>query len=160
MDSNLIQVYKNSWRNCNNATVAFATSTTLDLWNKKPFDKRFTTYSWEYACLLRTRMCYLTGLKTGKLTFSHQNDIPDKSEVEKYSKNEVIEGLKEYAKLILEQIEKINTTQQLDLVNWLLQHERIHQGKLVLYHSQLGIKIPDSFKKTWGESNFSKTSKG
>ena len=64
IDKNLIQRLKNQWRNCNASTIGFALAIPQKDWNSRAFDKRFKTFSWEFACLARTRMCYVKGLKT------------------------------------------------------------------------------------------------
>lgn len=97
---------------------------------------------------------YVEGLPTGKLNFSDRPSIPNKEALSGRSKKELCNDLEQASRDLILAIEKIETTEQVDLVMWLLQHERIHHGKLTLYHSIQGLNIPDSFKKTWGESNF------
>lgn len=154
MDKRLIQDFKNSWRNCNAASTDFAEKIPLEKWPIKPFDPRFKSFAWEFACIVRTRLCYLKGLKTGKLDFSDQEDILNKEILETYSKKEILELLSQLTNDFIIEIERINSSEGIKLINWILQHERIHHGKLILYFSQIGLEIPKSFKKTWGESNF------
>ena len=40
------------------------------------------------------------------------------------------------------------------VISWLLQHEQLHYGKLILYFSKCEIEIPKSLKQMWGENNF------
>lgn len=160
IDEKLIQKLKSQWRNCNRGTIEFASSVGIKSWNQKSFKNRFSRFSWEFACITRTRYCYIDGLKNGKLTFSEREGIPNKSSVELLSKSEIINLLNLTAKEILKQIEDIDSIEKVDFMISLLNHERIHQGKLILLHSNSGLKISDSFRKTWGESNFSlKTNK-
>ncbi|EKD99440.1 MAG: hypothetical protein ACD_22C00256G0013 [uncultured bacterium] len=154
MDNKIIQSLKNNWRNVNTATISFANTVPTDIWTTRPFEKRFTTYSWEFACLARTRICYLKGLKTGNLIFSPQTDIPNKKDMTGWDKKDIISSLKDSARKILTEIEKIQTTSKVSFVISLLQHERLHQGKLILYYSISKLEIPKSFRKTWGETNF------
>lgn len=155
MDERIVQDLKNAWRNVNTATIGFSNNVPTDKWNSKPFDPRFKSFAWEFACLTRTRMCYLKGLKTGELKFSPQEDIPNKEILEKASKKEIFDHLSKLSQDILKEIEQL-TEEKMSMVIWLLQHERIHHGKLMLYLSQAGFKLPESFIKTWGESNFPK----
>lgn len=150
----LIQNLKNNWRNCNNATTEFLQAISNEDLNKKPFDPRFKSFNWEFACLLRTRICYLEGLKTGKLSFADIEGLPDKNKIGEFSKTEMLDKFSELSNALLEEIDKLDTAEKVNMINWLLQHERIHHGKLTLYHSQSGHQLPESFKKTWGESNF------
>lgn len=154
MNDRLIQDFKNAWRNCNAASTDFAEIVPTNLWHSKPFDPRFKSFAWEFACIVRTRLCYLKGLKTGKLDFSDQEDILNKEILETCSKKEILELLSQLTNDFITEIERINSLEGIKLINWILQHERIHHGKLILYFSQIGLEIPKSFKKTWGESNF------
>ncbi len=156
MDKRLIQDLKNGWRNCNSATAGFLQAVPSDKLTDKPFDPRFTTYAWEFACLIRTRYCYLEGLRTGELSFKDRETVPNKDAVAQESKSQILDRLSETSNSILEEIEKIKSAEQVALMSWLLQHERIHHGKLTLYHSKSEYELPDSFTKTWGESNFKK----
>jgi len=154
MDKDLIQKLKNHWRNINAATIGFAQSIPANKWHSKTFDNRFKSFSWEFACLTRTRMCYTKGLKTGELIFSTQKEVPNKEVVEKWGKTKVVNELKKLAKEILTLIGKVDSPNQVDMIIWLLEHERIHHGKLTLYHSKANFKLPESFKNTWGKNNF------
>jgi len=62
--------------------------------------------------------------------------------------------LKEASADLLKEVEKADAPEKVDLIVWLLQHERIHHGKLLLYSAQAGLKLPKSFVATWGKSNF------
>lgn len=155
MNGKLIQDFKNAWKNANAATIGFAVNIPPSQWEVKPFNPRFKSFAWEFACLSRTRMCYLKGLKTGQLTFSHQGDIPDKEVFERMTKREILDNLRRLSRDILKEIEKVKS-ENAGMVVWLLQHERVHQGKLILYLSEANFKLPKSFIMTWGESNFPK----
>jgi len=156
MDKRLIQDLKNALRNCNSATSGFLQSIPSENLTNKPFDPRFTSFAWEFACLLRTRYCYLEGLKTGDLSFKDGPSVPNKEDLMKDSKSQLLDKFSKTSNELVEQIENLDTSEKVDMVNWLLQHERIHHGKLTLYHSKAGFDLPESFTKTWGESNFSK----
>lgn len=155
MDKRLIQNLKNSWRNCNSATSDFVQSVPSDKWQDKPFNPRFKSFAWEFACLVRTRLCYLKALKTGKMDFfDDQADIPNKEVIKSYSKKQIQDLISQTTNDFIDQIEKIDSAEKVNFITWLLQHERIHHGKLMLYCSNIGLELPKSFKKTWGESNF------
>lgn len=166
MNSRVIQDLKNAWRNTNSATAGFLQSVPAENIKTKPFENRFTEYTWEFACLIRTRLCYIDELKTGIQNFSSRPEIPEKETLMTLQKSELLDKLSQTSNAIIEQIEKISlalekgegqgegASNKLGRIIWLLQHERLHQGKLLLYHAKSNYKIPASFKKTWGESNF------
>ena len=124
--------------------------------SQKPFDNRFTSFAWEFACLIRSRLCYLDALKTGEFNFTDREGIPNKEELVKNSKSEMLNLLSTTSTALLSEIAQIGTQDKVATIIWLLQHERIHHGKLMLYFSKADLEIPDSFKKTWGETNFKK----
>jgi hypothetical protein len=154
MDLNLLQELKNAWRNTNAATSGFLSNIPSEKVGEKPFEKRFKSFSWELACIIRTRLCYLDELKTGVPNFEDREGIPNKDLLMKESKAKMLELLSETSNNLLEKIEKIEDSHKVARIIWLLQHERIHHGKLMLYLSQTDFKLPESFIKTWGESNF------
>jgi hypothetical protein len=154
MDTRLLQDLKNNWRNINGSTIKFAQNVPVNMWNIKPFEKRFTTFSWEFACILRTRLCYLRAFKTGVLDFAESKEIPSKKEIVQWEKSKIVNELHKLGKEILKEVSVADTLEKVKFANLLFQHERVHQGKFIIYHSQLGLEIPKSFKKTYGESNF------
>ncbi len=156
MDKRLIQNLKNAWRNCNSASVGFAQNIPSEKWHEKPFENRFKSFAWEFACLVRTRYCYLEGLRTGELAFNDRHSIPNKKDLEQYSKEQILNELSKKTNEFIKEIEKIDTSEKVAMIIWLLQHERIHHGKLMLYLSNVNLELPNSFVKTWGESNFRK----
>lgn len=154
MDMKLLQDLKNSWRNCNAATSGFLASVPAELLSSRPFEPRFKSYAWEIACLIRTRLVYLDALIGNPLDFSERPGTPDKALLEREPKGELAERLSRTSNEVLACIEQLKTSAQVSLVVWLLQHERIHHGKLMLYLSQDRLPLPESFVQTWGESNF------
>lgn len=154
MDKRIIQDLKNSWRNCNTSTIGFMDSIPTEKFHDIPFKTRFKTFAWEFACIARTRFCYIDALKTGALNFSDRPSVPNKNNLSREKKGYLKKLINETSLDILKEIEKINSPEKVSLITWLLQHERIHHGKLLLYCSWLKLKLPKSFVKTWGESNF------
>lgn len=154
MDKRVAQDLKNSWRNCNTSTVGFITNIPAEKFHEIPFKTRFKSFAWEFADIARTRLCYLKALKTGSLNFSDRSSVPNKDKLSREEKSVLQKLLNETSRNILKEIEKIKSSEKVSLVIWLLQHERIHQGKLLLYCSWLKLELPQSFVKTWGEINF------
>lgn len=154
MDKRIIQDLKNSWRNCNASTIGFIDSIPSDKFHIIPFETRFKTFAWEFVCIVRTRLCYLEALKSGKLNFSDRSTVPNKNNLSREEKKTLLKLINDTARSILVEIEKVNSAEKISLITWILQHERIHHGKLLLYCSQLKLELPKSFVRTWGESNF------
>ncbi len=153
MAKNLVEQRK-QWRNCNVSTIEFAKNIPEHIWSERAFGNRFKSFAWEMACITRTRICYLNALKTGKLAFARQVGIPDKNFLENESKGQSVKRLSSLAREILKEIEVSRVENKVEFLSWLMQHERIHQGKLLLYFSYIKLKLPKSFIKTWGRENF------
>ena len=151
-----------NWKECNEVTMAFLGSIPKRIYHNKPFKPRLRSFSWEAACLLTTRQMYINGIKCGKLD-GNSECAPEK-EAEEYSKEKMKTELDHTDKLIQEIIKgKESTvmyfgkeTSTLALMSWLMQHEQLHFGKLMIYAAQAGIKQPTTLKKMWGETSFSK----
>lgn len=154
MDKRLLQNLKNTWKNCNNASSGFLTNVPVSQLVTKPFEPRFTSFAYEFACLAHTRLCYIEALKTGVANFSDQRGIPSKASLQAASKSQLISLLSQASNEILAEIDALKSPAGLNFIEWLLQHERLHQGKLIVYVSQAGYRLPESLVKTWGESNF------
>lgn len=146
----LIDNLKFNWQDCHKTSLECAELVPKELWSTKPFDPRFKSFAWEFACLARTRLCYLKSMDTGRLNFSTQPDIPDRTVFVDSSKEEVIKHLNSAYKQLRSKIEQIEDADQVSFVAWLLQHERIHHGKLVLYLAQADLELPPTFAETWG----------
>ncbi len=150
-----IRNFKYAWRNCNAATLGFANAVPEGNLQTKPFEPRFKSFSWEFACITRTRVAYSLGLQTGKLSFAAEHGLQDKAELAKRSKANILDDVIQSSANILLEIGRIDSPERENMLTWLLQHERIHHGKLLLYCSNMKLKLPGSFVKTWGKENFS-----
>lgn len=162
-EKEVIQNFIDNWKNCNSHTIEFASKVPAGVWNTKPFDPYYKSFAWEFACIARTRACYIKGLKKGVLNFGMQDGVPSKEEFTRIPKKKSIDIMRKQSKEFVSILKdpKINSTNvlgkkkdKLEIISMLMQHERLHHGKLILYFSKAGLKYPDSFVKTWGESNF------
>lgn len=149
-----------NWKECNEVTAAFLSSIPEKIYHNKPFQPRFRSFSWEFACLLTTRQMYINGIKCGKLD-GNSECTPEK-EAEEYSKEKMKTELArtdERIQAIIRGKEKKviffgKKTSIPALMSWLMQHEQLHFGKLILYSAQAGLTIPAQLKKMWGEGSF------
>jgi len=152
-----------NWKECNEVTMSFLESVPEKIYPNKPFQPRFRPFSWEFACLLTTRQMYINGIKCGNLD-GNSECVPEK-EAEEYSKEKMKIELARTDELIHEIIkgkEKTITffgkkTSTPALMSWLMQHEQLHFGKLMIYAAQAGLDQPKELKKMWGEGSFSKS---
>ncbi|VVB79794.1 Uncharacterised protein [uncultured archaeon] len=144
-----------NWKQVNELTINFLKCIPEDDFEKKPFDNKFKNFAWEFGCILSTREGYIRGWKGGTLDGSmFSGDLL-------FSKAEFLKKLNSTGDEILKILEdkgvkEINyfgsMTSKEVVLSWLLQHEHLHYGKLVLYLSNLGIPLPESLVRMWGSS--------
>ena len=148
-----------NWLACQDITIAFLDSVSESEFEKKPFEPRFTSFIWEFNCILTTRQKYINGFKEGQLDgdTNEGESVPDKREMKR--------RMKETARDIERLIETSGKNSLLffgeetarDIVfSYLMQHEQLHFGKLMLYFAKAGLKQPDSLKEMWGMESFGK----
>lgn len=143
-----------AWARCAQTTGEFLEGVPEERLHALPFVPRFETFSWEFACLIRTRLCYLEALRTRRrLSFVDRAGIPPKDRLEKRGKSELSTLLLNTASSISIAIVD-SKARRLPLFLNLLEHERLHHGKLILYFAQCFMNFPPTLISDWGEDNF------
>ena len=149
--------FLNNWEQCNKVTIDIIKSIPDESCYLKPFNPRFKSFNWEFACLITTREKYINGILKGMLNGNTYEESMDN--IEKLTKKEIIKKLEDTNKEIIkiiknEKIKEIkffgNKTNKFSIISWLMQHEQLHYGKLMLYMAEMKIKRPKSFKEMWG----------
>jgi len=152
-----------NWQEVNSVTLQFLKNIPSEQYHSKPFVERFTTFSWEFACLLTTREMYINGFKSGKLDGGTSCSL--EKEIEELNKEEMLKKIIVTEKVIEQfisdaKIIEINffgrKTRKDVVISWLLQHEQLHFGKLLLYCAKSGIAIPTALQEMWGKESFKK----
>jgi len=104
------------------------------------------------------QLCYIEAIRTGKIDFS------------KYRRDYSIESSKEKLKQSLKELDNemsrlLKTKKELQVdwgfmrvslarhLNFLIQHEILHHGELIVYIRSLGLKFPKSWEDVWGPLN-------
>jgi hypothetical protein len=150
-----------NWNEVNQTTLDLLNSLPEQYYHSKPFQPRFKSFAWEFSCVFSTRVGYIKGLSEKVLDEKCFQE--DDKKLEKLSKKEIIQKIKETNTKIIEIIkdEKIKTidywnkksTKEIT-ISWLMQHEQLHYGKLILYFSKLNLKIPKLLQEMWGKESF------
>ncbi len=153
--------FLDNWNALNEVTLDILKSIPENQYTARPFNHRFRSFAWEFACLVTTRQMYVNGFTIGKI---NTDSISESEEsVQGLKKEEVKEKLSESSKAIRAIIrnKRIDTvdffgkkTAKLSVISWLLQHEQLHFGKLVLYLAKAELLIPKSLQAMWGEGSF------
>jgi len=149
-----------NWDACDELTMKFLGLIPVGLYHTKPFEPRFRSFAWEFACLLTTRQMYVNGIGIGKLD-GNTPCVPEKEATE-YSLEKMKMELEKTDKAIMGiikgkegQIDFFGKkTSSTAVISWLMQHEQLHYGKLMLYFSKSGLELPLELKKMWGEGSF------
>ena len=153
----LIDDFICNWDECNKVTIDILKSISDEIYYSKSFNTRFTSFSWEFACLVTTRQMYINGFLSKQINGNSESELMEI--VEKFSKKQMIKKLNETNKKIKKIIKDKDTnlveffenkTSKFSIISWLMQHEQLHYGKLMIYLANLNIKRPKSFKSMWG----------
>lgn len=151
------------WSEIQKVTSELLTSLPDEAYHTRPFEPRFKTFAWEFSCILTTRLGYIRGIRSGRIDGSCFTESDP--EMEKLGKGEMVEMLEKAYRDIQSiigddlsgKIDYFGTPYDVSAVlYWLLQHEQLHYGKLIIYFSQAGIALPASLKEMWGKDNFSR----
>ena len=127
---------------------------------KETVDKNMGSIGKQFRHIGDVQLCYNEAIKTGKINFS------------KYRRDYSIENSKIKLKQFLEEmdeemdllIEKNNNIQidwgfakvsLIEHLNFLIQHEILHHGELIVYIRSLELRFPKSWEDLWGHLNVS-----
>ena len=150
-----------NWKGCNKIALEILKNIPDIAYNKKPFEGRFKTFAWEFACLLTTRGMYIQGYKEGKINektkaaSDKDAEMVNKIEMRKRlikTNKEIIRILEEKKGRTISFFGEKRTKEGVFI--WLLQHEQVHFGKLMLYCAQAKVQQSNELKQTWGEHTF------
>ncbi len=102
---------------------------------------------------------YINGFKNKNL--DGKTKATSDEEAEKMSKKEIMKSLENTNKDIIEIIKDKEVKEitffnrkatKLNVISWLMQHEQLHFGKLMIYYARANIKQSKSLKSMWGDS--------
>jgi uncharacterized damage-inducible protein DinB len=106
------------------------------------------------------QLCYNEAIKTGKIDFSkYRRDYSIEN-----SKLKLRQFLEEMDEEMYSLIEKNNTVEidwgftkisLIEHLDFLIQHEILHQGELIVYIRSLELRFPKSWEELWGPLNIS-----
>lgn len=130
-------------------------------YSQNPFG-RFRSFSWEFACIVSTRMMYINGLTKGVLDGSTPQGAGE-SAYESMSKKEIRvlldKTFKSLSAIITNpQITAITffrePTDKSFVLSFLFQHEQLHLGKFMLYFAKAGFPQSKKLMAMWGKQSF------
>jgi len=148
-----------SWKMIRNLTYDLLESLP-ELMLKKTVGKNIGSIGKQFRHMGDVQLCYNKAIKTCKIDFS------------KYRRDYSIENSKVKLKQFLEEmdeemyglIEKSNDIEidwgfakisLIDHLNFLIQHEILHHGELIVYIRSLDLRFPKSWEDIWGPLNVS-----
>jgi hypothetical protein len=159
--SHVLDGYLENWTACQRVTLGFLGEISASRYHLRPFGRRFRSFAWEFGCILTTRQMYVRGFESGRL--DGQTACDSDEVVESLSVQEMENSLGETFKVVQTLVRANHDrpiaffgqeTDGVVVFSWLLQHEQLHYGKLMLYFAQAGLDLPSELKEMWGEQSF------
>ncbi|MBS3051918.1 MAG: DinB family protein [Candidatus Aenigmarchaeota archaeon] len=148
--------FLNSWKYHRTQTIDLLKATPEDKLTFSPSDA-LGSLSKQFRHLANIQHCYIEAIKTQKIDFTKK--IYGK---EFDNKNELITALKIEDERMLETLNKLNEKEWDKIIKWgsynptvyehlfwMIDHEIMHHGQLIVYWKLLQFKFPDSWKN-WG----------
>ena len=151
-----------NWNAVDAITLQFLDNIPESIYHSRSFADRFTSFAWEFTCIFTTREMYIDGFVTGNLDGNSKQS--DEKFITALTKSELKEKLKDISFKIRDVIadgsKEINyfgsSWKTGEVVSYLLQHEQLHFGKLMLYCAHADIEIPTFLKEMCGMASFAK----
>jgi uncharacterized damage-inducible protein DinB len=146
-----------SWKLIRNLTYDLLESLPESMLNKT-VGKNMGTIGKQFRHIGDVQLCYNYAIKNQKIDFSN------------YCRDYSIENSKLKLKQFLEEMDEqmYNTIEKdinneidwgftkislIEHINFLIQHEILHHGELIVYIRTLGLKFPKSWEEIWGPLN-------
>jgi uncharacterized damage-inducible protein DinB len=150
-----------NWKEIQKTTLELIDFISEDLFDSKPFPNRFKSFSWEFSCIISTRLGYINGFREKNL--DENSFVEDKKMDKSEMREKLITTYSEILQILNSDEKEIvyfgKQTNKFAIISWLFQHEQFHYGKLILYFAKKNIDVPSSLKEMWGESSFKKLNK-
>ena len=151
-----------NWNAVDAITLQFLDNIPESIFHSRSFADRFTSFAWEFTCIFTTREMYIDGFTTGRLDGNSKQS--DEKFIAGLTKLELKERLNDVGSkirgIIVDKPTEINyfgsNWSTRDVISYLLQHEQLHFGKLMLFCAQADIEVPTLLKDMWGMASFAK----
>lgn len=153
------QSFIDRWQFTRGETLEVLDNLNDDQLRYKPRSEHWQALHYQFSCCARTQLIYSKAVREGKMDFSWfgSPDFPSKDAFT--TKEEIRNVLKEANQVWLDAVKDAasDTTiawpdSSVPLVlhiSNLLEHERMHLGQLISYHTMANYKLPANFKRNW-----------
>lgn len=156
----MLGTFVERWEFTRGETLAILDNLTDEQLHFKPQGRTWKPLYWQFTCAARTQLVYAHAVAEGKMDFSlfHDDKMPGKDD---YTTKKDIKAFLDYAdKHWLQAIHHMKHAEapiawpaaEIPLVlhiSGLMEHERMHLGQLISYHTMADIALPLSFKENW-----------
>jgi len=151
--------FMNRWQFTRGETLEILENLNDEQLGFKPDGERWQALYYQFNCCARTQLVYAKAIREDKMDFSWfgSQELPSKSAFT--SKDEIRALLNEANETWIDAIETaapdktivwpdFSAPLALHISN-LLEHERMHLGQLISYHTLAGYELPPNFKRNW-----------
>ena len=156
----MLSSFVERWAFTRSETLAVLNNLTDEQLLFKPEGRKWKPLYWQFTCAARTQLVYAHAVAEGRMDFSlfHDDKMPSKDD---YTTKKDIKAFMEYADK--HWLQAILHSKHADApivwpaaeiplvlhISGLMEHERMHLGQLISYHTIAGYDLPKSFKDNW-----------
>jgi len=156
---NINQAFINRWQFTRSETLEILDNLTSEQLQFKPEGEHWQPLSYQFACCARTQLIYAKAVHEGKMDFSWfgSQEFPSKNAFT--TKDEILGLLNEADQAWTNALKHAATDTRIVWPDFsaplvlhisnLLEHERMHLGQLISYHTMAGYELPSNFKRNW-----------
>jgi hypothetical protein len=153
------QSFIDRWQFTRNETLEILENLTGEQMQFRPEGEHWQPLSYQFACCARTQLIYAKAVREGKMNFGWFGSQEFPSKVTFTTKGELRSLLDEADQAWLDALKNAAADA---MVVWpdfsaplvlhisnLLEHERMHLGQLISYHTMAQYELPPNFKRNW-----------
>lgn len=148
-----------SWQLCHKDTYELLSVLKDEHLSFVPKDKsEFQSLGYQFGCIISTQQAYTKMLKDRKYSNNYYFSKNKKKSIASTTKN-ILKLLKTTDTALNQEINKLTDddifnwggvkTPAWRVISWLIEHERLHHGQLIIYFRLADIPLPNKFKKIW-----------
>lgn len=153
------QKFIKRWRFTRGETLEILENLTDEQLRFKPQGEQWQPMAYQFACCVRTQLVYAKAVRESKMDFSWfgSEEFPSKDALT--TKDEIRDLLHKADQAWLDALESTAADAKIAWPDFsaplvlhisnLLEHERMHLGQLISYHTMAGYELPPNFTRNW-----------
>lgn len=153
------QSFITRWQFTRSETLEILENVSDEQLHFKPEGDRWQPLSYQFTCCARTQLVYAKAVREGKMDFHWfgSGEFPSKDAFT--TKDEIRSLLNTADEAWLEAVKNMPANETIAWPDFsaplvlhisnLLEHERMHLGQLISYHTMAQYELPPNFKRNW-----------